>query len=157
MMKGKNQASQNVKKLAMAEQRIADLERELSDTVGAAHRSEQELASQIQVLRGRLVSEVALLAADKIAAAKSEAERLVKDADEARVESVVRAFRYISENGEVKLAIPAWAMVASILDVPVGAFVTSSAEQRFNRYARRANKAHANGVARLAEWKGPRK
>jgi hypothetical protein len=146
MSKGKHAASQNAKKLALAEQRIVELEREQTLLISAAHSREQELLTQIQALENRFVAKVDLLAADQVNAAKREAEKRVEKAQQMHTESVLAAFRYMHANGELRLTLKDWGEVAAILKVNIGQVVASVVE-RNNRNARRTNHSHLNGVA----------
>jgi hypothetical protein len=151
MTKGKHAASQNAKKLLLAEERIAELERALSAVIEAAHLKEQDLMTEIQVLGNRLVSDVQSLAADKIDLAKKEAEMRVRQSERFHRDSVIAAFRYLNEKGEARLSMQGWGEVAAILKVDSGELVTLSSGEHHNRNARRANRAYVNATAQLME------
>ena len=146
MSKGKHAASQNAKKLALAEQRIVELERERTLLISAAHAEEQKLLTEIKALRNRFVAEVDLLAAEEVEAAKRKAESRVKELEQLHSESVVAAFRYMHANGELQLTLKDWGEVAAILKVNIGQLVTSVGDGH-GRHARRANRSHLNNVA----------
>jgi hypothetical protein len=154
MSRGKNQASQNAKKLALAEERITHLEREAAANAAQAHEAQQQLISKIQSLRNRLVSDVGVLAAEKIAAARREAEQSVKAFELAHEEAVIKAFKYLNENGEVRASLEGWGEVASILGVHAGTLIASVSNENHNRLTRRANRSHINAIAKQRDWNG---
>ena len=147
MSRGKHAASQNAKKLVVAEERIVELEREIALIVQAAHVQEQKLLTEIQALRNRFVSDVESLAADKVHAVKVEAEMRVEKARKLQRESVVAAFHYVHANGEVRLSLKDWGAVAGMLDVDPGQLVTAGDRTKgYNRIARRASRADVNAI-----------
>jgi hypothetical protein len=149
MSKGKHQASQNAKKLAAAQERIIELERDLLVLAKSAHLKEQELASELQALGNRFVSEVDVLAATKVENAKKEAQSRLEDAERRRVESIFSAMKYLVDNGDVRLTLDSWGKVAALLEVHPGTLIAHLNQGRANRNTRRANLAHINNVAEL--------
>jgi hypothetical protein len=154
MSKGKHQASQNAKKLLVAEDRVATLEHELAKAVSASRAKEQELLTEIQALRNRLVSDVDSLAALQVEEAQRKAQKLVDDAQAAHEKSVIEAFRYLSESGEVRASLEGWGEVAKILRVHPGTLIASASNETTSRVTRRANRSYINAIAKQSEWKG---
>ena len=150
MSRGKNAASQNARKLAVAEERITELENELGAVRQSAHIREQELATELQAIRNRLAAEADILAAEKVEEARRDAQARVDQLEKQHRDSVVDAFRYLDSNGVVELPLAGWGEIAAILNVHVGHLVTSVAGSH-NRNARRANRAHVNQLAEVDE------
>jgi len=146
MSKGKNQASQNAKKLLEAQQHVSELRQELASVIASAQAEKQELVAERQAIRNRLASEVDALAKDKVSEARRQAQRQIDQFKRQHEEAAISAMSYLTENGDVRLSLEGWGQVASILKVHPGKLV-ASVSKHGNRKTRRASASRVREIA----------